>query len=336
MLTAACVVALATAVTLRTVGIAPPQDSAVTETAPFPAPSNTVRLGTNATNALELDSTLAAMGRRTISWNVTYMADDAAVDIELLDAAAARGVRHFVITIEFWSLKGQHATLLNIARGAVDGNLRAIAQHLQAWQSRHPSVELIVRPLHEANLPSYPWGFGEMNKNGNVKEDFAPAWYRIWRVMRDEFPRLKFFLCPNGGDEESYDWGVPPSRVDYVGHDLYNQSQRFGTWMTPGEVHDGTIRAIQQVYPGKPYVIAETATSEPGSGVTGFSKAEWFMQLASWMRTAAARGVIAVCYFDHDKSHISDERSDWRIHPVGRPGAEDSRQAFQENFADHP
>lgn len=294
-------------------------------------------LGTDATNPDQLDATLAAMGRSSIAWNVTYMSDDAPLDTAFLDHAAARGVRYQVITVEFWSLDGEKRVLRRIADGEVDAHLRALAEQMRDWQRGHPGSELIVRPLHEANLATYPWGFDAGNAAGNRESDFAPAWHRIWQVMRAEFPGLKFFLCPNGGDDASYDWGVPAREVDYVGDDRYNRSQEMGGWLTPAQVHDDTVRAIQQVYPGKPYVIAETATSEPGPGVQGHSKAEWFGELAQWMNgQARSFGIVAVCYFDHDKSAEAGNGNDWRIYPRGRPGAEASRRAFQAHFADAP
>lgn len=302
-----------------------------------PAPSLPPRpvLGTDATNPDQLQATLADMGRQSISWNVTYMSDDAPLDTTFLDYAASRGVRYQVVTVEFWSLEDKTHVLQRIADGEVDANLRALAQQMRDWQQAHPGSQLIVRPLHEANLATYPWGFDGGNTAGNREQDFAPAWHRIWRVMRGEFPGLKFFLCPNGGDDASYDWGVPAREVDYVGDDRYNRSQEMGGWLTPAQVHDDTVLAIQAVYPGKPYVIAETATSEPGQDAQGHSKADWFVQLAQWMNGPARTfGIVAVCYFDHDKS--GDSGNDWRVYPRGRPGAEASRRTFQAQFADFP
>ena len=302
---------------------APPQ-----RTAPQPTGDHdAAALGTAATSADELSTTLSDMGRRSISWNVIYVEDDGDVDVDTMDAAAERGVVHQVVTVEFWSLEHEQGVLRAIADGAVDQNLRRIARQLRAWQHRHPEAEVIVRPLHEANLGSYPWGFGEGNVNDNHQEDFAPAWDRIWTVMRAQFPALRFFLCPNGWGD-SYDWGVPAGEIDYIGNDNYNWSQTSGDWVPPDVLLDGTITEIRKLYPDKPYVIGEVGTSEPGPGLTGHSKAEWFRQLAAWMKGPAVDlGVVAVCYFDHGG------RNDWRIYPRGEPGAQESRDAFQRAFA---
>jgi hypothetical protein len=290
-------------------------------------------LGADATNVGQLRDMLADMGRQSVTWNVSYMSDDDQVNVDLLDETEALGVRHHVVTLEFWSLRDQDQVLQAIAHGAVDNHLRGIAHDMAGWQQQHPQSELIVRPLHEANLMTYPWSFADGNGHDNQQEDFAPAWHQIWQVMRQENPQLKFLLSPNGGDVSSYDWGVPATEVDYVGHDRYNRSEENRSWATPEQVHDGTIQSIQRVYPGKPYVIAETGTSDPGPGSTGHSKAEWFQQLATWMKGPAAQyGVVAVCYFDYDKS--GQNGNDWRIYPEGKPGAEAARQAFQVAFAD--
>jgi hypothetical protein len=123
--------------------------------------------------------------------------------------------------------------------------------------------------------------------------------------------------------------------VDYVGHDLYNRSQQYGGWTAPAELHGDTIRAIRHAYPDRPYVIAETGTSEPGDGAEGDSKAEWLTELAQWMDGPAGDlGVVAVCYFNHDTT--TDDGNDWRIHPVDRPGAEETRRVAQAVFAHLP
>jgi beta-mannanase len=311
-------------------GQSPPPGPSPTSAPPPRVNTHAAAIGSAATSANELRQTLADMGRRSISWNVIYMSDDGQLETDVLDAAAAHGVVHEVVTLEFWSLEHQQGVLRSIAGGAVDANLRHIAQQMRAWQGQHPGVELILRPLHEANLDSYPWGFGDGNANGNVQEDFAPAWDRIWQVMHAEFPGLKFFFCPNGWGT-TYDWGVPASEVDYVGHDNYNWSEASGEWHTPDDLLTGTVEKIRGIYPDKPYVIGETGTSEPGPGVTGQSKAQWFTDLARWMSGPAADlGVVAVCYFDHGGD------DDWRVYPRGKPDALASRAAFRAAFADIP
>lgn len=283
------------------------------------------QLGTNATSVERLRNTLADMGEpggapRVLRWNVSYMSDADNLNTALLDYAESRGVVYHIVTLEirYRSPEGQ-PLLKAIAAGEVDGRLAELAGQMLAWQAVHPASTLIVRPLHEANSTWYPWGF---LGNGNAMADFGPAWSRVRSVMRSVFADLPFFWCPNrlyGGQTSYVDWYPGDDQVEFVGADGYNRSQSNGgfSWERPRQVHEATIRAIRAVSPLVPYIVGETATSEPawGARLLGHSKAEWFGDLGAWMREEAPRyGIVVVCYFDYDKTR--ENGNDWRVYPA--------------------
>ena len=317
-----------------------------TKFGPLPA------LGTTADNPEELQQMLLDMGRTKISVNTSYMNDTDGVSTTMLDAETQAGVTTHIITLEIQD------TLANIRSGKRDSNLGRIGRQLGQWQTLHPTHQIIVRPLHEANGNWYNWGFGAGNKYGNTKDQFIPAWRHVHGVLKYRFPGLKFFWCPSGliagSSETSYaGWYPGDSSVDYVGDDKYNRSTSKGgnTWRMPTALHAPTIAAIRDVAPNRPYIVGEVATSEPSPGAAshGHTKAEWFTDFGPWLKGEVRKhGVVIVCYFDYDKLQLNG--NDWRIYPNARtytyggktstsqaqPGAEESRVAFQKAIAGIP
>ncbi len=269
----------------------------------YPVPS----LATNADNADLLDRTLTDMGLSRIAWNTSYMSQAQNLDTALLDHEITCGVSRHIVTLEIWD------SLTHIAAGRQDDDLRRIARQMRTWQDAHPGHELIVRPLHEANGGWYAWGFGSGNPYGNTMEQFRPAWWHVRGVMRAVFPALPFFWCPNGlinGAMSYADWYPGNDNAEYVGDDGYNRSQSDGhcSWRTPTQVRQETMAAIRAVaHIEKPYIVGETGSSEPNAcAAARHSKAEWFRQLAVWMRDVApSYNVVAVNYFDYDKTTVN-------------------------------
>jgi hypothetical protein len=214
--------------------------------------------------------------------------------------------------------------LRRIAAGELDGQLRRLAGEMRSWAALHPQVELILRPLHEADGgPSwrYPWCFGG-GYRGNTMADFRPAWWHTRAVVRSVMPGLAFAWSPNGVPSSVTGrlrvWSPGNNNMEYVAPDYYNRSQSDGGWRTPAQLWGHTLREIRSfVHVSKPIVITETATSEPHPGLVGrHSKVEWYGQFGQWLRTdAAAANVAGVCVFDRDRSgdNAGGNGNDWRF-----------------------
>lgn len=270
-------------------------------------------VGTCSLTAAQYDATRAHAAVR-MPVNVTYQAIGEPFDAALASALAKRGVTHQVITVEMWAHGNQ--VLHRISRGELDGQLRRLAGEMARWSARHPAVELILRPLHEADGGSrwgYPWCFGG-GFRGNRPADFPAAWARVHAVTRSVLPGLRFAWSPNGcptAIKGAYaHWYPGDGLVDYVAPDYYNRSQSDGGWRTPTQLWSHTLTEIRRVS-RRPILITETATSEPRHGVK-HSKPEWYGQFGRWLRTdAVAAGVVGVCCFDRDLTRRNG--NDWRI-----------------------
>jgi len=280
-------------------------------------------------------ATLGDMERKRVAWNTSYMSLKQQVDTDLLDAAAKRGVKYHIITLELIGFNLHDVTDNDGVGQKIDQHLDRIAFDLGAWHSQHPDNEIIIRPLHEANGNWYPWGFGTKGgkpNNGNSIDKFKMAWWHIRGRMVSSFEGLKFFWCPNGllGDDVPFSsWYPGDKNVDYVGFDKYNHlSEAQTSWQDPTTSFQPTLNALRAAAPGKPVIIGETGTRNADISRDGsHTKAEWFTQLDAWRCDIATRyGVVALIYFNFDKT--ADHGNDWRIFPKGQPDAKASQQAF--------
>lgn len=297
-------------------------------------------IGTCASSVDQYDATVQAAGR-PLKWNLRYGDDTYALNTAALDDLAGRGVQWVVVTLQVQS------TLVDIANGGRDGKLQGIARQLKLWQDAHPSVTLIVRPLHEMNGDWYAWGF-KGGHNGNSAPQFNAAWLRVRKVLRQEFPTLPFMWCPNvlmGAADDYAAYYPGDDQVEYLGLDGYNHSTSGGGWQTITQVFERSLAAIRSMpgsNPAKPLVIAETATTEPDapSALKGHTKAEWFGNtqgnLGWWLvNVARTYGVTAVLYFDYKKL-LNGSTNDYLIFDSTIASAVASRDAFRQAIASLP
>jgi beta-mannanase len=210
---------------------------------------------------------------------------------------ANRGAQH-VLT---WEPNGY--TLKSIAAGDHDAFIRSFASGAAAWGGR-----IYLRPMHEMNGSWYSWGRGV---NGNTAADFV----RAWRHMHDIFvaagaTNVKWVWSPNvryGPEYPLADLYPGSSYVDWVALDGYNwgSDPHLGSpaWQTFGDIFGATYQEItQSVAPGKPMMIAETASTEHGG-----DKPAWILKtfLTDVPKYPAVRAVI---WFNQ-----ADGPSDFRI-----------------------
>lgn len=288
---------------------------------PWPLP----QVGTCANTVEEYDATRAAAAH-PLSWNVMYQRTGEDLDVATASGLAHRGVTHLVITLEMW-LTGDYV-LRRIAAGEHDANLLWIGAQAQAWARAHPWVDVMLRPLHEANGDWYPWCFGGGARR-NAMDDFRPAWWHLHRVWASVAPDVHLAWSPNGvptsGPDTLAQWYPGNDHAFRVMPDYYNRSQSDGGWRRPEQLWDRTLTELRSFVPmDKPIVIGETATSEPGRGAGTHDKAEWMGDLRAWLwGPARDLHVEAVCWFDRDLSHTTNG-NDWRI-----ATSQASRDAFR-------
>ncbi len=291
-----------------------------TVVAPAPEPAGkSIRfgVGTNGGPAAggELDE-VAMLAGEAPSIVLSYKDFNQPAPIAELDAVRARGAET-LLTWEPWTWGGgtvQPAYSLDrIAAGDFDTYLREWGTAIARWgQPVH------LRFAHEMNGDWYPWAEGV---NGNGAGDYIAAYRHVHEVL-DAIgaTNISWVWNPN----VPY-WGSTPldslypgdAYVDAVALDGYNwgTSQAWSTWQDPHVLFGDGLAQLRQLAPGKPVVIAETASSEIGG-----SKSRWITDLFAYV--SAQPDVVALIWF-----HINKE-SDWRINSTN-----ESVEAFRTGLA---
>lgn len=269
-------------------------------------------VGTNGGPAAsgELDE-VAALAGEAPSIVLSYKDFNQPVPIAELNVVRARGAET-LLTWEPWTWGGgidQPAYSLDrITAGDFDAYLREWGTALGRW-----GQPVYLRFAHEMNGNWYPWAEGV---NGNNSGDFIAAYRHVHDVVESTgATNISWVWNPN----VPY-WGSTPldqlypggGYVDVVALDGYNwgTSQSWSSWQEPEALFGEGIAQLRRLAPGKPIIIAETASSEVGG-----SKPRWIENLFSYV--SAQQDVVALVWF-----HI-DKEADWRINST-----EASAEAF--------
>lgn len=218
-----------------------------------------------------------------------------------MNAVRARGAVPLV-TWEPWAWGGgvdQPAYALNrITAGDFDAHITEWGQAMAAW-----GYPVQLRFAHEMNGNWYPWAEGV---NGNQAGEYVQAWRHVHDVVAATgASNVSWVWSPNVPYWGSTDLaGLFPGAayVDVVALDGYNwgTSQSWSAWTSPSDLFAPGIAQLRSLAPGKPILIAETASSEAGG-----SKAAWNTDLVSYL--AAQPDVAGFVWF-----HLQKE-VDWRI-----------------------
>jgi beta-mannanase len=218
-----------------------------------------------------------------------------------LSAVLARGAVPLV-TWEPWAWSGgveQPAfSLGRITAGDFDARILEWGHALAAW-----GQPVMLRFAHEMNGNWYPWAEAV---NGNQPCDYVQAWQHVHDVVTSTgASNVQWVWSPNVPYRGSVDLaGLYPGAgyVDVVALDGYNwgTSTAWSSWVSPQDLFAPGIAQLRTLAPGKPILIAETASSEDGG-----SKAAWSAGLVSYL--AAQPDVMGFVWF-----HLQKE-ADWRI-----------------------
>ena len=158
--------------------------------------------------------------------------------------------------------------LSDIYNGRYDAYIRAWAQAAKAWNK-----PLFMRFNHEMNgWWQFPWS---EKLNGNQPGDYVKAWRHVHGIFAAVgATNVTWVWSPNIISAETTPLAnVYPGAayVDWVAMDGYNFGAEQGNKWTPfADVFGPTYKELLRLAPGKPMMIAETASSEKGG-----SKAAW-------------------------------------------------------------
>jgi hypothetical protein len=248
----------------------------------------------------EIDQVARISGEQpsVVLWYADFTTD---APVDGLRAVQARGATP-LLTWEPWragaGVDQPEYALARIASGAHDAYLRRWARAIRSFGG-----PVMLRFGHEMNGDWYPWAEGV---NGNRPGDYVAAYRHVHAVFKAAgASNVTWVWSPNvvypGSTALA---GLYPGAdvVDVVGIDGYNWgTTRPGmTWTMPADLFGPTLAQARAIAPGKPLVIAETASAEAGG-----SKAAWIGELFAWLRTQP--DVRTVVWFDHQKE------TDWRI-----------------------
>ncbi len=235
----------------------------------------------------------------------------------MIDSMSARGVTP-ILTWEPWDWnqgRSQSAYRLSkIVAGTYDGYIRSWATAAKAYGKR-----LFIRFAQEMNINTYPWGAGV---NGNTPSQFVAAWRHIVGIFRAAgATNVKWVWSPNveyGNDFPFRAYYPGDSYVDWVALDGYNWgSTRIG-WQSFAKVFGGSYDHIVALAPGKPVLVAETASTESGG-----SKATWILNAFLSAIPTRFPKIAGVIWFDQKKE------TTWQVN-----SSSSALRAFQNVVAD--
>lgn len=295
-------VALAVGLALA-VGVAVPAPAAAAEPLP-PISDSRLRFGLTTPGGAQAHAELDAVARlvgESPALVLSFHDFGQPPPIADLQSTAARGADS-ILTWEpwRWGAGAAQADFSNarVAAGTYDAYLADWGARLAAW-----GKPVFLRFAHEMNGDWYPWSDGV---NGNASGSYVQAWRHVHDVVTAAgATNVRWIWSPN----VPYPGSTPletlypgSDYVDIVALDGYNwgSSQTWSWWTSPTALFADGIGQARSLAPGKPILVAETASAEAGG-----SKPAWIGELVSQL--ARQPDVVGFVWFHHDKE------VDWRI-----------------------
>ena len=265
-----------------------------------PAARGPTLFGMNAPSLAQLDRSESAIGARAAIVG-TYADWVHTPDFprELADAISARGAVAMISWEPWDSWRGgvdqPRFALRRIVAGSYDRLIDRWATEIARYKR-----PVMIRLAPEMNGDWRPWGTGI---NGNRSGDYVAAWRHVRRRFDRAGARNVVWVWNPMID---YEGATPlrelfpgPREVDWMAVDGLNWgSLRPWGWQSYADIFAPSVRALHELAPGRPVMIAETG-SPPD-----VRKAAW---VTDTLRSAHADGVDAVVWFEYDKE------TDWRL-----------------------
>ncbi len=174
-------------------------------------------------------------------------------------------------------------SLRAVSEGRFDGYIDSWATAARDWG--HP---FFLRFDWEMNASTFPWS---ATASGNGPAEYVAAWRHVHQIFTRVGARNATWVwCPNADPDQDPELlaAMYPgdAYVDWTCLDGYNSDDPWRTFA--GIVEDDYAVISEQIAPGKPMIIGETASTEVGG-----SKAEWISQMfGSLRRLPDIRGLI--------------------------------------------
>lgn len=258
-------------------------------------------------NMAPVDAWAADAGRAPslVMWYQAWGGPGNAFDPTALSHVADRGAVPMV-TWEPWDWQAGMSqpaySLRNINKGRYDTFIRTWATAAKAW-----GRPMMLRFAHEMNATPYPWA---AFTNGNTPARYIAAWRHVHDIfVQVGATNVSWVWSPSiiGAGQVGLSSVYPGSSyVNWVAADGYNggSALSWGGWLKFGQLFNSTLDAFNTLAPGKPQMIAETASVEAGG-----NKAAWITQMFAAL--ALRPQVRALVWFNQNKE------ADWRIESSG-------------------
>lgn len=212
------------------------------------------------------------------------------------------------------------ATAAEIAAGYQDAALVNWIGHVYEWLARGEGRRLTIAPLQEMNGVWTPYGCYE--SDGQVVAEhsaYREAFRRVHALITDQLDPALVQVAWAPNNESSFGCGTladfyPGSEyVDVVGLSAFNfgDAPVGGWWRAPGELITPAADALRRLAPDKPYVLAQTGSSDVGG-----DKAQWIVDLYSVVDRDP--NLVGLIWFDLDKFEVGTDM-DWELRPMHLP-----------------
>ena len=171
---------------------------------------------------------------------------------------------------------GSGVSLKEVVEGKQDAAIRGWARAAKAF-----AYPFLFRPWWESNGGWYSWG---------QSPDFAAAWQHFHDLVEEEgatnvtWAWVVNTIWEEGGETQADPTPYYPgdAYVDWVGVDAYNWGRnplQPDRWVTAEESIQPTLEVLEEIAPGKPVCICESASTEIGEGGADEDKALWIHEM---------------------------------------------------------
>lgn len=171
---------------------------------------------------------------------------------------------------------GPGISLKEVAEGKQDAAIRGWARDAKEFE-----LPFLFRPWWESNGNWYSWGQSPY---------FAAAWQRFHDlVVAEGATNVTWAWVVNTIWEEGGEVKADPTPyypggayVDWVGVDAYNWGRnplQPDRWVTAEESIQPTLEVLEEIAPGKPVCVCESASTEIGEGEPEEDKAVWIHEM---------------------------------------------------------
>ena len=269
----------------------------------------------NINTAMPKADQAAGKKHSVLGWFIDLEDDNPAYNLTVqLESAWKEGYISFVNL-------GSTRTAEQIASGAVDPQIDRLANAYAAWLGNGGGRIAFLSPLQEMN--------GDWVSYGKDPANFISAYKRIQnRFSMKGITRSQawWVFAPNGWSESGHEFEKyypGDAFVDAVGFSSYNYgfcsvAYPWQTWATFDQVFTPYINRMTVMAPGKPIIIAQTATTAEYSRqgeVNRQKKDEWLFE--NYRYLASEPAVMGILYFDFNNSW----ECDFRITQIDQPFA---------------